>query len=180
MRMKQPPHRPNESTSIDVLEFLAESNSIEGVHTKEALDDAVEAWEYTVKQKKIGLKEILCIHKILMKRQAPAIAGKWRDCDVRIGGQRKWFVSEGLIKEEVQMVINYIEKTVPLYIGEERAAKVAHVMFEDVHPFADGNGRTGRILMNWHRLQLELPILIIHADWPDEDGEQKSYYQWFK
>lgn len=53
-------------------------------------------------------------------------------------------------------------------------AKLVHVEFEDLHPFPDGNGRTGRILYNWHRIQLGLPVHVIH-----EGDEQYDYYQWF-
>lgn len=42
----------------------------------------------------------------------------------------------------------------------ERAAK-AHADFEAVHPFLDGNGRTGRLLLNWMLLQAEYPPAII-------------------
>ena len=63
---------------------------------------------------------------------------------------------------------------------EEEYAKHVHVMFENVHPFEDGNGRTGRILYNLHRLKLGLPIHIIMADWPKKDGQQRAYYEWFR
>jgi hypothetical protein len=58
---------------------------------------------------------------------------------------------------------------------EQMGWKKAHVAFETIHPFVDGNGRIGRILMNWQRLQEGLPILIIH-----EGPEQMEYYKWFK
>jgi Fic family protein len=62
----------------------------------------------------------------------------------------------------------------------ERIIKEHHIKFEHIHPFVDFNGRTGRMLMNWERLQVGLPMLIIHADWPKVNGEQMEYYDWFK
>ncbi len=53
--------------------------------------------------------------------------------------------------------------------------KNSHIFFEKLHPFEDGNGRTGRILMNLQKLNEELPLLIIH-----EGEEQMEYYKWFK
>lgn len=49
-----------------------------------------------------------------------------------------------------------------------------HVEYEIIHPFVDGNGRTGRMFMNWERLKGGLPILVIH-----EGEEQQEYYKWF-
>ena len=42
----------------------------------------------------------------------------------------------------------------------EHAAR-AHAGFEAVHPFLDGNGRTGRLLMNWMLLRAGYPPAII-------------------
>jgi len=42
-----------------------------------------------------------------------------------------------------------------------RAIAEAHLDFERIHPFADGNGRTGRMLMMWQSLRaLRSPIII--------------------
>ena len=53
--------------------------------------------------------------------------------------------------------------------------KKLHVDFEKIHPFADGNGRVGRILMNVQMINSGLPLITIH-----EGIEQQEYYRWFK
>jgi Fic family protein len=51
--------------------------------------------------------------------------------------------------------------------------KEAHIEFEYIHPFVDGNGRVGRMVYNAHRLLLGQPIHII------EESEKNEYYKWF-
>ena len=57
--------------------------------------------------------------------------------------------------------------------GEE-AIRQGHIDFETIHPFEDGNGRTGRMLMSWQRKKAGLEPLLIRA------SERWEYYQWFK
>jgi fido (protein-threonine AMPylation protein) len=52
--------------------------------------------------------------------------------------------------------------------------KAHHIRFEKIHPFIDGNGRMGRMLMNWERAKSGLPVKII---WEAKKGK---YYEWFK
>ena len=50
------------------------------------------------------------------------------------------------------------------------AAAYFHVKFENIHPFADGNGRAGRLAMNYLLLLLDHPPIIIHEE------DRKEYY----
>lgn len=157
------------------FEFLDESNKIEKEFSIEALEDAVKAWQWAKKQE-INLKTVLGIHKRLMKRLRPDIAGKLRDCDVWIGRDYKPFISEALIKEDLERLIRCMN--LPTYeMGEEleNALREEHIVFEKIHPFEDGNGRVGRILYNLQRIRSGLPIHVIHTG-----KEQLEYYGWFR
>ncbi len=37
-----------------------------------------------------------------------------------------------------------------------------HHRFIQIHPFADGNGRTGRVLLNWHLIRNAWPPVLVH------------------
>lgn len=48
-----------------------------------------------------------------------------------------------------------------------------HVEYEVIHPWADGNGRTGRLLLWWHEVQQGRVPTLIRLD------RVQSYYDWF-
>lgn len=157
-----------------VEEFIIQSNAIEGEFSQEAFDDAKQAWICGVTCIGIGKEEItpdliLALHRRLMKRLNPRIAGKIRTCDVWVGNRKGLNPKE--IKEELRLLCCHSLN--PWYIGEDQI-KDWHIQFEKIHPFEDGNGRVGRILMNLQRLKLKLPILIIRTG-----KEQANYYRWF-
>jgi len=168
-----------------ITKFLQQSNFIEREYSNEALEDAEKAWKYAMKFKEgfindrgISIDYVLNIHKHLLNRLNKRIAGKFKQCDVIIGGEIKRFISDGFSRDVMKEWLNTIDiNEVKNWIDYKREEKVKewHIGFEGLHPFEDGNGRTGRILLNITRLLLELPILIIH-----EGEEQLNYYSWFK
>ena len=48
-----------------------------------------------------------------------------------------------------------------------------HLQFESIHPFIDGNGRTGRLLMNLQLIQAGLPAINIKF------ADRRKYYDAF-
>ena len=50
------------------------------------------------------------------------------------------------------------------------AAAYFHAKFENIHPFADGNGRAGRLLMNYLLLLRDHPPIIVHEE------DRRTYY----
>ena len=152
-----------------VRDFLKESNAIEDIWDDDSLKQALYAWRFIVKEPQLSISAILHTHKILMLHQhlQPDEKGYLRKVPVWIGGHeaRPWFVIPELMG-------NWIKK-VPL-ARTEKEINLMHVEFEAIHPFVDGNGRIGRILLNWQRIHQGLPILVI------AECAKKQYYEWFE
>lgn len=165
------------------MEFLKESNAIEGVYDEQSLKNAIWAFNFLMARDTIDPYLVLQVHEILMKdvgawsepKLLPKYRGVIRDCDVYIGGHKG--MHPDVIKKELELwcdKMNYksiLSKNAIEYV----ISKDLHIEYEKIHPFVDGNGRTGRMFMNWYRIKNGIPILIIH-----EGEEQMEYYQWFK
>lgn len=95
---------------------------------------------------------LLGAHAALMHEQHHASPGRWRQAAVWIGSHAPTphtaaFVPPrpSRIDASIQDLLVLCERTdLPVLA---RTA-VAHAQFETIHPFADGNGRTGRVLVH--------------------------------
>ena len=160
--------------SKDEIEFLRESNHLEREYSKKALNDAIKAWSYAVENReRLSLPYILDVHRNLIQGVNPKIAGRLRRNVVYVGGDKKESPKPGELEEEIGDWIKdyYRVKNRMTYVY----IKKLHVDFEKIHPFGDGNGRVGRILMNVQMINSGLPLITIH-----EGIEQQEYYRWFK
>ena len=145
--------------------WIRESNLIEGVDDPAEDAQCLVAWT-TFLKKPLDLHTIKWLHRKVMKHLRPDIAGKWRCCNVRVGFH---------IAPDFRQVPRLMLEWGLQHGGAatEDAIKAAHVAFETVHPFEDGNGRTGRMIMNWQRVKAGLEPLCIKA------SERQDYYRWF-
>lgn len=66
----------------------------------------------------------------------------------------------------IQLVDNLEYRLESAKSDEEKLLAIldTHIQFERIHPFSDGNGRTGRIVMNYSLLQQGFPPLIIEKE----------------
>ncbi|MDZ7732993.1 MAG: Fic family protein [Acidimicrobiia bacterium] len=103
---------------------------------------------------RIDAETILAMHEALLSRTDPDIAGRWRDQQVWIGGShlgphQATFVppAHSRVPDAIADLVAFIDRDdVPIVSH----AAIAHAQFETIHPFPDGNGRTGRALVHAH------------------------------
>lgn len=166
----------NKPTVEESIDFAKYSSQIEGEYSNEAYRDHLDAWDKTRSWgNTISLNKLLDCHKELLKTLRPDIAGKLRNVDVWIGGKPcpSPYKAAAMLEEWIKKY-----KNVNVFNGAEdieEAIWQAHIEYENIHPFEDGNGRTGRCIMNWQRMMHGLPIIIIHPG-----VEQMEYYKRFK
>lgn len=104
---------------------------------------------------------ILELHRILMNGILPD-AGFYRRHAVRIVGANVPTANYLKIPDLMPTLIHLINSKTDDTIGN--IAKV-HSDFERIHPFTDGNGRIGRLMMNFQLLKANLaPALIAQSD----------------
>jgi Fic family protein len=111
---------------------------------------------------------ITLLHQMLIGNIDDSIAGRFRHEHeyVRIGTH---------IAPPPEHVGRLIENVLVAFRSDhlnyflERIARF-HLEFETIHPFNDGNGRVGRILINWQLLNLGFPQVIIR-----NKGKEKYY-----
>jgi Fic family protein len=99
----------------------------------------------------IGESSILAMHHALMNEADPSNAGRWRTEQVWIGGGNlgphlALFVPphHDRVPGAIADLVKFIARTDLPVLAH---AALAHAQFETVHPFTDGNGRTGRALV---------------------------------
>ncbi len=120
----------------------------------------------------ISREVILLLHRMLLTNIKDDIAGKFREKGeyVRIGTY-------------IAPAPEHIERTLGDALSEYSSDQEAyftdkiakfHLDFETLHPFVDGNGRIGRMIINLQLLKIGFPPVIIR------DKEKDYYYSAFK
>ena len=112
-------------------------------------------------------EDILDIHKVILDGISDDWAGKYRETQVFIRGTNLDLPKPN----EVPILMKkFIE-----WLGDQqgqhpvKVASEAHFKFESIHPFVDGNGRVGRLLLNLILIINGYPMAIIR-------NEQRTQY----
>lgn len=120
----------------------------------------------------LNIKLILNLHKTLLTHIDDSVAGRFRSGKewVRVGnhlGANPQFVPT-LMQD---LVDDYHKKTERYFLD---TIAHFHAEFETIHPFVDGNGRMGRVLINLQLMNIGLPPIIIQ-----NKSKNTEYYPLF-
>jgi len=120
----------------------------------------------------LSLDFILRLHEICFKG-SKNFAGKLRDVEVVIKNNKGDIIHQGAplseLKEELDEFTHWYDENKnnfkPLIL-----AALIHNQFEHIHPFQDGNGRVGRLLLNYILLKNNYPPINIFLE------DRQEYY----
>ncbi len=127
--------------------------------------------ELTSSQKLIWTPELIQNIHLRMMNGIISNAGKWRNHGVRIVGSHVAVANFMSIPERVAHLCNVL--------NEETLDPIAllahtHAEFEQTHPFSDGNGRTGRLMLFAQALQAGLVPPVITRE------RRAAYYKYLE
>lgn len=108
------------------------------------------------------------LHKMLLENISPNISGRFRQNDeyVRVG-MHIGLPPQKILESVKSLLVEYSSNNNMYFL--EKISEF-HLEFEAIHPFNDGNGRMGRVLLNFQLGCLGFPNIII------KNKEKLNYY----
>lgn len=142
---------------------------LEAKNHKEALDFLYELVEHG-SQFTFSEHLIKQLHALIIQDIDREKAGRYRDVDVFITGTDHTPPSAFEVMPKMHELIQWARHShTKMHVVEFSA--LLHHKFVHIHPFEDGNGRTGRLLMNIFLMKYGFPIAII------QKNDRQKYYR---
>jgi Fic/DOC family protein len=146
---------------MTVIEYCTEEVRRQG-HDIGAIDGIqrvgwmLAAWTWAMSMSQAGSKPELSDVTVLGAMVEPNKNRQLRQCGVRVGSRSRACPDYREVPRLLNLLFAQRDELTPMqfYRG-----------FEEVHPFVDGNGRTGKILLNWLNGTLLEPIFPPNDFW---------------
>ncbi len=136
----------------------------------------------------LSMSVILEWHKSLFEDTKPGIAGQIRTYQVYISNSKHIPPAPSDLHSNISEFFKWYSAAKKSMNPVELSAR-AHVKFETMHPFGDGNGRVGRLIMNFILHKNGYPMLNIEytgrrsyynaLERPNVKGDENIFVQWF-
>lgn len=111
------------------------------------------------KETVLGERDVREMHGIVLRGIDPENAGSYRRINVRIGGTVHVPPEAIRVPEEMRGFGEWLagaKAEHPVVV-----CAIAHAWFETIHPFVDGNGRTGRLIANLLLMREHHPAIAL-------------------
>ncbi len=147
----------------DLLDVLEKQKRISDEKTAAILgyfESASTSYEYANNLYKnnefrLRLSDIKQIHTLLMRYEQQVgtfngILGEFRSEDVEVTESRFTPLKADFLDRVMKVYVNWLNSEIENGKNEQvKLFAASHVLFETIHPFRDGNGRVGRILLSF-------------------------------
>jgi Fic family protein len=158
---------------FDVKKYIKASNEIEGIYSEKENAQSLAAWAFLDEQPLLSHAIICRLQKLITINQtdlAPNARGYYRgmagnNVNVTVGGRLA--PDHSYIEQLMIDWLNDVPEMTPL---------TGHIRFESIHPFVDGNGRTGRMLYWYVCKRRGIKPYYYNAD---EPKNREAYYRLF-
>ena len=168
----------NSTLSLEETEKILQQIELDRFITEREIFEAknlarvVEYISHKALERELDRETILLLHKMLISNIRDDIAGRFRTVNewVRVGSHIGSAPADIEDKMTAALVSYYADPTESLVL---RVARF-HLEFESIHPFVDGSGRIGRVLVNYLLIREGyVPINITFVD-------RSKYYDAFR
>ncbi|MDL2225990.1 Fic family protein [Eubacteriales bacterium OttesenSCG-928-M02] len=153
-------------TEMETRLVIKEGVGIDGKSTKDQIAAVghQKAYEYIrqqLKENPMILSEDLIkkVHAFVLMGE-PEDAGQYRTVSVRIGNADVILPSADAVPGRMARLIEQYHTASEDY-PVVRTIAWMHLEFESIHPFVDGNGRTGRLILNYELMRMGYPPIDI-------------------
>lgn len=151
-----------------------------------------------LKIRKINLSFIKELHSLLLKgRRGERFRGEFRKTQVFIGEEGSTIEKATYIPPESILILDYMENLENYILNNKDnpliKSAIIHYQFEAIHPFQDGNGRIGRLIIPLYLYKKGLlyqPILFLSGYFEENRNQyidmlhlvdtQQKYEEWIK
>jgi len=188
-------------------EFIYNSNNIEGsklskhelekvfenkkssyANKNEILEaqNSIKAYKYLKEEFNFSQRAIKKLYSILTKGLVMETGDKYpssfRKTGIIVGNEAT--LEPNKIKSELESLLNWYKLNKKSY--PPTLAYDFHLRYESIHPFRDGNGRTGRLIMDKILMNNNYPLMLVFKDNKQayfnsirqgREGKIKKYYQ---